>query len=144
ELARGWCDVYDADRNNFAAIPSLLEPVAERAVRPLVDHLAGRGIRRLILAPNRALHLFPLHACCLADGRYLADAYEVVYTPSLSILDRCARRERRLRRDLLLVENPTLDLPFTEVEAHRLRGRYPTHTPLYGSRATRDRLMRNA
>ncbi len=147
ELARKWYDVYYTDRNNFdAAIPSLLESVAERAVQPVVDHLAGRGIERLILSPNRALHLFPLHACRLADGRYLTDAYEVVYTPSLSILHRCARRQRCRRSDLLIVENPTRDLPFTEVEGHQLRKRYPAphHTRLYGRWATKDDVMKNA
>jgi tetratricopeptide (TPR) repeat protein len=145
ELAQRWYDTYYDDRPNFdAATPSLLEPIAERAVRPVMDHLAGRGLRRLILAPNRALHLFPLHACTLADGRYLADVCEVVYTPSLSILDRCVRRQRPLRRQLLLVENPTVDLPFTEVEGEQLRQRYPAHTSLYGSGATREQILKDA
>jgi tetratricopeptide (TPR) repeat protein len=126
------------------ALPVLLEPVAERAVRPVVAALAGRDIGRLILSPNRALHLFPLHACRLADGRYLADACEVVYTPSLSILSRCAARRRRERRRLLLVENPTCDLPFTEVEGAALRRLYPEHKALFGGHATKEHLQRVA
>jgi CHAT domain-containing protein/Tfp pilus assembly protein PilF len=146
ELVQQWYDAYYGARGNFdEAIPSLLEPVSERAVRPVMERLAGRGIQRLILAPNRALHLFPLHACTLADGRtLLANACEVVYTPSLSILDRCARRQRQHRRDLLLVENPTADLPFTEIEGQQLRRRYTAHLRLHGSRATREKLLNEA
>jgi hypothetical protein len=104
-------------------------PVIEKlAGQPTCRALKENGIGRLILAPNHALHLFPLHACLLADGRNLADACEVVYTPSLSILHQCVRRERRLRRELLLVENPTLDLPFTEVKGNQLRAPLP-HAP---------------
>jgi hypothetical protein len=47
-------------------LPALLEPVARQALHPVLAELQGRGIRRLIIAPHRALHLFPLHACPLA------------------------------------------------------------------------------
>ena len=50
------------------------------------DRQAGRLLQ--------ALHLVPLHACRLEDGLCLADRAEVVYTPSLSILHRCAARRR--------------------------------------------------
>jgi CHAT domain-containing protein len=121
-----------------------VEPVAERAVRPVLAALEGSGIQRLILSPNRALHIFPLHACRLADDRYLADLCEIVYTPSLSILHRCAARRRSQRSHLFLVENPTCDLRFTEVEGRALRGRHPQHTALAGPAATRDRILRDA
>ncbi len=147
DLALAWYRAYYDHRGRWDdAIPALLEPVAERAVRPVMERLAGRGIERLILSPNRALHLFPLHACRLADGRYLADACEVVYTPSLSILHRCAGRQRPLRDHLLLVENPTADLPFTEVEGAQLRRHYPAprHTRRHGNRASKERLLHDA
>src|SRR5262249_28624089 len=118
--------------------------VAERAVEPVMGALAGKGIKRLILSPNRALHVFPLHACKLADGSYLADACEVVYTPSLSILHRCASRSRPRRQRLVLAENPTFDLPFTEVEAAGLRSLYPQHATLYGADARKESLLDKA
>jgi hypothetical protein len=104
ELARAWYRAYyDKNRNWDSAIPPLLEPVATRAVRPVVEALAGRDIRRLLLCPNRALHIFPLHACMI-DGQYLADRFdEVVYTPSLSILHRCVSRDRPPEQHLLLI-----------------------------------------
>jgi CHAT domain-containing protein len=132
--ARGWEE----------SVPDLLRPVAQRAVYPVVEALAGRGIARLVLVPNRALHVFPLHACQLADGRYLADAFEIGYTPSLSILHRCAQRRRPASRRLFLAENPTEDLPFTALEAAVLRRLYPEHTALTGHAVTRQRLLTDA
>ncbi|HKI36229.1 MAG TPA: CHAT domain-containing tetratricopeptide repeat protein [Gemmataceae bacterium] len=147
DLTIAWYEsYYGGDRAAWeAAVPDLLRPVAERAVRPVVAVLAGRGIRRLVLSPNRALHVFPLHACTLDDGRYLADAFdEVAYTPSLSLLHRCAGRQRPLPSRLVLVENPTADLPFTEVEGAGLRRRYADHCWLPREQADRDAIMREA
>src|SRR5262249_28145418 len=73
------------------ALPGLLAPIAERAVWHVEDWVSERKIERVVIAPHRALHLFPLHACKLRDRTtYWLDAREVVYTPSLSILHRCA------------------------------------------------------
>jgi CHAT domain-containing protein len=80
----------------------------------------------------------------LPDGRYLADACEVVYTPSLSILRRCADRRRRARNRLFLVENPTGDLLFTEVEGAGLRRLYPEHKSCNGPHANREQLVRGS
>ena len=150
-------------------MPHLLQPVAERAVHPVADALRGLGFRRLILCPNRALHVFPLHACPLdkvphlegndpdqtevlnrmlddapqRQPRYLADEYEVLYTPSLSILHRCSTRRREGRR-LLLVENPTGDLPLAGVEGALARRHYPDHQVLRGHEATRERILSEA
>jgi CHAT domain-containing protein len=165
ELARAWLTSYaarqdvPADRNMIVAgavgarmpedvwdemLPVLLQPVAERAVWPVVRALDGRGIGRLIVSPNRALHVFPLHACRLPDGLYLADAYEVIYTPSLSILRRCADRRRCGRDRIFLVENPTGDLLFTEAEGASLRCMYPEHAVRRGPQATREQLLRGS
>lgn len=100
-----------------------------------------RQIRRLILSPHRVFHLFPFHACRIEDGGYLADACEVIYAPSLSILAQCAARASTNDRSLLLVENPTSDLPFAAVEGAALRSLYRRHTVLSGSDARRERLL---
>jgi CHAT domain-containing protein/tetratricopeptide (TPR) repeat protein len=144
ELAGAW---HEAARHRDTwedALPGLLEPVAGLAVRPVWQALAARGIRRLILSPYRALHLFPLHACRLDDGRHLADACEVVYTPGLSVLHRCAQRQRPRPRRLVLAENPTGDLPFAAAEAAALRRLYADCLPLGGHEITKERLLREA
>jgi CHAT domain-containing protein len=77
----------------------------------------------------------------LTDGRYPADAFEVVYTPSLSILHRCAARRQTQRDRLLLIENPTLDLVFADVEGARVRRHHSQVQTLRGRQATRERLL---
>jgi CHAT domain-containing protein len=146
ELAVAWLTAYYQRGGEpwDEALPRLLQPVSERAVRPVVEALAGQGIKRLILSPNRALHLFPLHAARLADGRYLGDGYEVVYTPSLSILHHCGRRRRPAHGRLFLVEDPTEDLAFTRVEGAGLRRRYRDHACLSGRRANRQGVLTEA
>src|SRR2546426_868825 len=53
-----------------------------------------------------------------------------------------ARRQEPTR--LQLIENPTCDLTFTEVEGADLRRLYPDHHVLYGGEATRERLLADA
>jgi CHAT domain-containing protein/tetratricopeptide (TPR) repeat protein len=48
----------------------------------------GRRIARLILIPHRFLHLVPLHAVPLQDGRLWGDAVPIQYAPSASTLFR--------------------------------------------------------
>jgi CHAT domain-containing protein len=71
----------------------------------------------------------PLHACRLADGRRLIDAFdEVTFTPSLSILHSCAGMYRPSLARLLTAENPTGDLAFPEVEAAAAGRHFALHT----------------
>jgi CHAT domain-containing protein len=120
----------------------LLRLISERAVRPVIEVLRNRDIKRLVVSPNRALHLFPLHACQLADGAYLTDLYEVVYTPSLSILHHCAVRQRTQTNRLLLIQDPTGDLQFAEIEGRRLRLHYPDHVLVDSSSvANKERIL---
>jgi tetratricopeptide (TPR) repeat protein len=44
------------------------------------------GIEMLIIAPHGPLHLLPLHALRLQDGRYLASRFTISYVPSLTSL----------------------------------------------------------
>jgi CHAT domain-containing protein/tetratricopeptide (TPR) repeat protein len=146
ELALAWLRALQGDGGQpwEDALPAMLEPIAERAVRPVVAALEQK-VERLILVPHRALHLFPLHACRLIGGGYLADAFEeLAYAPSVSLLHLCARRERAVRSQLLLLENPTGDLPFAELEGAALRRLYPGCTPLKGLDVNRERLLQDA
>lgn len=119
----------------------VLDKVAREAVWPVLAALASQGIERLILSPNRALHLFPLHACRLEDGRYLAEGFEVVYTPSLSILQRCASRRRPHPDRLVAVSRPTNDLWFSGIELIRLRPHFAHWEHASGKQATREWLL---
>lgn len=126
------------------SLPGLLEQVSKRAIAPVLKELAGVRIARLILSPNRALHVFPLHACCMFDGRPLVEHFEVLYTPSLSLLERCVRRRRSKGRRLLLVQNPTGDSLFSEVEGVVVGQRYRARAIWDSSSASKRRLLEAA
>jgi len=126
------------------ALPGLLEQVSKRAIVPVLKELAGTRIERLILSPNRALHVFPLHACCLSDGRPLLEKFEVLYTPSLSLLERCVCRRRSKGKRLLLVQNPTGDSLFSEVEGAIVGQRYRACTVLDSITVSKRRLLQEA
>jgi CHAT domain-containing protein/tetratricopeptide (TPR) repeat protein len=147
ELASAWYrSYYGSERAEWEeAVPDLLRPVSERAVRTVVAALDKLNVRRLILTPHKGLHVFPLHACTLADGTLIADRFdEVGYAPSLSILHRCAQRPRPRPNQFVLIENPTGDLAFTKVEGAGLRQLYPGTSVQRGSAADRASVLRAA
>lgn len=102
-------------------------------------------ITRLVLSPHQQLHVFPLHACKMADGRYLCDAFEVSYTPSLSFWKLCMQRRRETPVTLLLTQNPTSDLPFSEVEGAAAVARFYPHSTVFDqSEARKAQLLKAA
>jgi CHAT domain-containing protein len=147
-------------------MPGLLARVAETAIRLVCEALKKRGLMpgkpgdvRLVLSPHRSLHLFPLHACRLdsglapissgespvppseGTGEHLGERFEVTYTPSLSMLRRCARPASGTSTEVLLTGNPTGDLPAAEAETLALGGRYPKAVPSVRSEVRRDRIL---
>lgn len=148
-IAVDWYNAYyesrgQQNRDFDEKLPQLLEPITQRIVQPLVDKLHGRGIQRWIVAPNKALHVFPLHACRLEDGRYLTDVVEVVYVPSLSILERCRKRERPQPSEVLLLQDPTEDLLFTRIEGAGLQQLYPKANTLTGPISNKEQILQLA
>jgi CHAT domain-containing protein len=151
EQAQRWYDAYYACRGTAdyeqqwsAVLRGVLAEVGRDVVQPIFAVLAKLGIKRWIMAPHRALHLFPLHACPLDASRLLADEVEVVYTPSLSMLHRCATRRRQPPQTALVAADPTSDLAFARVEGYAAAGLAPVATPLIGGRVTRTVLLKAA
>ncbi|MBW4495406.1 MAG: CHAT domain-containing protein [Oscillatoria princeps RMCB-10] len=71
----------------------------------------GAKCNRLILIPHRYLHLFPLHALPLADGKLLFERFpkNVGYAPSCQLLKQAKDQEQH-RPDftrLFAIQNPT-------------------------------------
>lgn len=148
-------------------VEHLLQPVSESAVHPIQGALRGVGIKRLIISANRGLHVFPLHACRLdrweyvygahpigirnfqqrplkvADGpgRYFGDAFEIIYTPSLSILFRLALSAPREGGRIAVFSDPTYNLPFSEVEAIAVQAQYSNNSVYIGNAATKTTFL---
>lgn len=76
---------------------------------------SGTKCSRLILIPHRYLHLFPLHALPLADGKLLFECFSkgVGYAPSCQLLKQAKDQEQN-RPDftrLFAIQNPNRQPP---------------------------------
>lgn len=114
----------------------------ESTLAVLHQELIGRVFERLpeaskvVLLPNRALNILPLHACFrIEDGekRYLLEDHETTYAPNCNLLDLCEKREAaRAKRtvtdpSLFAVANPAppYDLVFSEWETQEIAKHFP-------------------
>jgi len=77
---------------------------------------------KLILVPNRFLHLFPLHAIPVdqnsENSPCLLDLFPggVSYAPSCQLLQQLQKRQRPNLQSLFAIQNPTEDLNYTDLE----------------------------
>jgi CHAT domain-containing protein len=119
-------------RGDRARLDGLLGRVGDGPLgRALLQILKGREVRRLIWAPDAALHGLPVHAVRLG-GRYLIERVEVVWAFSGSLLVQQFRTRRQARgawRPVMAVAGAR-DLPRAREEAEGvaamfLRGRCP-------------------
>ena len=84
---------------------------------------------RLILVPHRWLHLLPLHALTLPDGKCLLDICPqgVSYAPSVQLLSLTQQQEKPLLQNWFAVQNPTGDLAFTDFEVLTIKPLFIPH-----------------
>jgi CHAT domain-containing protein/tetratricopeptide (TPR) repeat protein len=154
ELAvAGWAVDYYTDRDGWrqrmearlsALYRELLSPVHQRLRAKL-----GAGVHPLLIVPNRALTLLPLHACWWEENgqrRYLLDEFVIRYAPSLTLFQILWARERGRRELLLAVANPTGDLPFAEYECEQIEACWDGARAqvLWREQGTRDTVLENA
>jgi CHAT domain-containing protein/tetratricopeptide (TPR) repeat protein len=154
ELAvAGWAQDYYTDREGWlqqmearlsALYRELLSPVHQRLRAKL-----GAGVHPLLIVPNRALALLPLHACGWDENgqrRYLMDEFVIRYAPSLTLFQILWARERGRRKLLLAVANPTGDLPFAEYECEQIEACWggARAQVLWREQGTRHAVLENA
>jgi CHAT domain-containing protein/tetratricopeptide (TPR) repeat protein len=154
ELAvAGWAQDYYTDREGWlqqmearlsALYRELLSPVHQRLRAKL-----GAGVHPLLIVPNRALALLPLHACWWEENgqrRYLMDEFVIRYAPSLTLFQILWARERGRRELLLAVANPTGDLPFAEYECEQIEACWggARAQVLWREQGTRHAVLENA
>ncbi len=101
---------------------------------------------RLVLIPNRFLHLFPLHAIPLdlsgGNITYLMDRFSggVSYAPSCQLLQTANNRDRQNFSELFAIQNPTEDLEFTNLEVQTISSYFQPRTTLVKEQATKTEL----
>ncbi|NJL63216.1 MAG: CHAT domain-containing protein [Methylacidiphilales bacterium] len=108
-------------------------------------NLIPKNYTRLVLIPHRCLHLFPLHALPLSNGKLLYERflYGVSYAPSLQILQQLQKRDRPDFKNLFAIQNPTEDLNYTDLEVDNILNIFPTPQVLAHNQATKDKLFKN-
>ena len=148
QLALEWFQGYYTGRLSREAwnahLESALATLSAWVLHPLLAHIP-EGVSTLILSPNRALHIFPLHACPLGESdQRLCDLYEVHFTPSLSILHRCVQRERQRTSELLSIDIPS-DLLFRDPELYRVEQQFAPRVNriLHGASVKQDVLAQS-
>jgi len=144
----GWLDAYFRAQQDLegwlATIEATCTTLAQQLVDPILEKLTQLGIERgasLLLMPQGGLGLLPLHAGLLDD-------YSVTYVPSGYALH-AAKRRLQANGDtavsLLMVVNPTGDLPFTPAEGDAIVDLFAPDqvTRLGNGKATIDRVSQN-
>lgn len=128
-------------------IEQAIARIGRIAIQPLATAIPS-GIQRLILAPHQGMHVMPLHACLVAEGRLLCDYFEVQFVPSFSIWCKCLRRERSSTGEVLLLDANSDDLNYREPEIKSICKRFPAAvTVMSAENASKDEVfssLRNA
>jgi CHAT domain-containing protein len=135
-----WGEGMKAKLLEFA--PKVLWPVL-RALKEFEQRHQFEA-ERLVLCPHQFLNLLPFHAMPLegqADG-LLVDRYEISYSPSLSVMKRCAGRRPGTGRQILF-GNPINDLPFIGVATEAYRRDHPGAEVIHGRSASVEQLIQS-
>ncbi len=103
---------------------------------------------QLILVPHRFLHLLPLHCLSLSESHgTLLDRFArgVRFAPSLQVLQLVQQRPQTGLDSLFAIENPTRDLPYTDLEVEAIHPLFgPQPTVLRQQAATKAALERSS
>ncbi|MCL1465090.1 CHAT domain-containing protein, partial [Argonema galeatum] len=96
---------------------------------------------RLILIPHWFLHLFALHALPLTDGEFVLDKFlqGIQYAPSCQLLQQIEIHPNF--DQLLALQNPTLDLSYTDLEVTCIAPKFPIRQILPGKEASKINLL---
>ncbi|MCC3582318.1 CHAT domain-containing protein, partial [Microcoleus sp. PH2017_32_RDM_D_A] len=96
---------------------------------------------RLILIPHWLLHLFPLHALPLTHDEFLLDRFTqgIQYSPSCQLLQQITIHPNF--DQLLALQNPTSDLPYTDLEVASIAPKFAISQILPGSQASKTNLL---
>jgi CHAT domain-containing protein/tetratricopeptide (TPR) repeat protein len=129
----GWLGAY-VDQNTepkswLETIMNTGRALWDGLMGPVHERLNSLGVEEgapVLLMPQGGLGLLPLHDAwreVKGGKRYFLDDYTVIYAPSgyaLSVSQYRLEDSKRQKRSLLVVVNPTADLPFTPAEGDAL------------------------
>lgn len=125
-----------------------MDPVWEQYSSKLFGELTKhlKEIDLIFLVPHGYLHLLPFYALKLDEGHVL-DKFTLVYAPSATILtrvhDRRKTRKNSIKPDIMIIGNPTANLPYSRIEAQEIN-KYLGGSIYLGARATKEKVFKEA
>lgn len=145
----GWLFFYNLYVQNKVDLDQLhiklndvLIKIGKKIINPILKEL--QGINNLIIIPSGNIFLIPLHSVPISDKERLCDYYNVSYLPSFYLLNKNKLViPSHERMDILSIENPTFDLPFTRYETNCISSLFPRKKVLVGKNATRNIIITN-
>lgn len=130
--------------DNISTEEQMLSSWLIAPVEPLLS-----GAKRVGIVPHRELHQMPFSSTKLGEG-YIIDKYALFYAPSASVIQYTFGRrvDRTKNLKVLAIGNPdlgkkSLDLPFAEKEASRVKWSFPDATVITGALATESWVATN-
>ncbi len=118
----------------FAPWQSFAQAIADRLLAPFAALIATHT--DLLIVPHGAAHLLPFHVLPF-EGEPLATHRSLSYLPSASALQWLPQRDdEAVMERILVVGNPTLDLPAATREAQFVAELFPQATLLVEQQAT--------
>ena len=133
-------DLQQSNRRRWQKLlPARLKTLANILHLNHILTLIPETCNQLILIPHRFLHLFPLHALPLANGDFLCDRFSsgIGYAPSCQLLQLTQKLNRPAFSNFFAVQNPTDNLPYTNLEVETISSSFPSAQVLVKQEATK-------
>ncbi|MEO0644643.1 MAG: CHAT domain-containing protein [Cyanobacteria bacterium J06650_10] len=117
---------YLSDRRSWRSrLDSLLSRLSSiLKVEEIIERYLLDSCEEIIFIPHRTLHIFPMHALPLLNGKCVLDKFPggVRYSPSCQMLKLNSSQGESLQAfdSLLAVQNPTEDLGFADFEVEEI------------------------
>ncbi len=130
-----------ASLQEFASVDADLKALGDTLIVPLLPFL--NGAERIGVVPHGSLHVLPFAALRLGERDSLVDRFALFSAPSASVMRYTVGRRpaRAANNRVLAIGNPDLgttsmNLPFAEKEAERIRYNFDDVTVLVAGEAT--------
>lgn len=134
-------------------LPQLLDSIAQHLqLSKIIEQIKQilPDCNQLILVPHRWLHLLPIHALPLSDGKCLLDLFHkgVSYAPSVQLLELTQKQSKPSLTNLFAVQDPDVQDPekqlqFANLEVTKIRSQFaPNDDVLVGIEATKQALTK--
>ncbi|MEB3180719.1 MAG: CHAT domain-containing protein [Nostocaceae cyanobacterium] len=110
-----------------------------------IDEIVSRipaNCDQLILIPHLFLHLLPIHAISLQDGNCLLERFKggIRYAPSYQLFQLTQNQQRPNFDRIFGVQNPTLDLNYTDIEVQVIKQMFNSNDILVKQDAKKEEI----